>query len=264
MANKFYGLIPSPIDIRDWKYKPNKRTSCAPSNLDYYLVNRPRIKNQGSVGSCVANSLSYIIENNNNLQKPISTGFIYGNRKHCRYKGKGMHIREALASIKKDGAPLYEKCPNLNNLEVPTVINKVEDVYSNLLEHSQPYRIKSYFRISKKDLKNFLYTKKNFAIASIKWYNSYKIKNSVISFNTNDGFSYHAITIVGWCEKGWIIANSWGANWGNNGFFILPYDYDFSELWGTIDEPNNDIKKKFNNKFSKKINNILNKIKNIF
>lgn len=31
----------------------------------------------------------------------------------------------------------------------------------------------------------------------------------------------HAVTIVGWDENSWIIKNSWGRNWGENGFFRM-------------------------------------------
>jgi hypothetical protein len=46
----------------------------------------------------------------------------------------------------------------------------------------------------------------------------------------------HGVTIVGygkvkegtmvrgWCEEYWIVRNSWGANWGENGFFKLCMD----------------------------------------
>lgn len=32
----------------------------------------------------------------------------------------------------------------------------------------------------------------------------------------------HAVTIVGQTEKNeWIVRNSWGKNWGNNGYFVM-------------------------------------------
>jgi len=40
----------------------------------------------------------------------------------------------------------------------------------------------------------------------------------------------HAVVIVGWDDNlcggqgGWIVKNSWGVNWGDNGFFYIPYN----------------------------------------
>lgn len=48
----------------------------------------------------------------------------------------------------------------------------------------------------------------------------------------------HAIAIVGWNEKGFIIRNSWGTSWGQKGYSILPYDeYNklMLECWTIID-----------------------------
>lgn len=44
---------------------------------------------------------------------------------------------------------------------------------------------------------------------------------------------WHSITIVGWTEKGYIIRNSWGTSFGDNGYVILPYDdvSSFKEIW---------------------------------
>ena len=43
----------------------------------------------------------------------------------------------------------------------------------------------------------------------------------------------HAITIVGWDETGYIIRNSWGTSFGNDGYVVLPYSdaNKFRELW---------------------------------
>ena len=31
----------------------------------------------------------------------------------------------------------------------------------------------------------------------------------------------HAVTIVGWTKRSWIIKNSWGRKWADNGFFKM-------------------------------------------
>ena len=47
----------------------------------------------------------------------------------------------------------------------------------------------------------------------------------------------HAIAIVGYNEKGFIIRNSWGKYYGDNGYSVLPYeDFNkFYELWTIIE-----------------------------
>ena len=46
----------------------------------------------------------------------------------------------------------------------------------------------------------------------------------------------HGIAVIGWNDKGFIIKNSWGNNWGHQGNTVLPYDRfsEFLELWTMI------------------------------
>jgi hypothetical protein len=43
----------------------------------------------------------------------------------------------------------------------------------------------------------------------------------------------HAVTIVGYNEDGFIIRNSWGRSYGDNGYSVIPYDdfNKFMEIW---------------------------------
>ena len=43
----------------------------------------------------------------------------------------------------------------------------------------------------------------------------------------------HAIAIVGYNNEGFIIRNSWGKSYGNNGYAVIPYDDfgSFTEIW---------------------------------
>jgi C1A family cysteine protease len=45
--------------------------------------------------------------------------------------------------------------------------------------------------------------------------------------NTEENDVDHAVTIVGWSDKynAWIIKNSWGTDWGYNGYAYVHYDH---------------------------------------
>jgi len=49
----------------------------------------------------------------------------------------------------------------------------------------------------------------------------------------------HAILVIGWESRGFILRNSWGADWGLNGNCILPWAYvgfpRAYEAWKTVD-----------------------------
>lgn len=46
--------------------------------------------------------------------------------------------------------------------------------------------------------------------------------------------------IYGWNESGFLVQNSWGKDWGNNGTAILPYEYEIDSAWA-ISTMENDI-----------------------
>ncbi|XP_074042545.1 secreted Wg-interacting molecule [Leptinotarsa decemlineata] len=56
--------------------------------------------------------------------------------------------------------------------------------------------------------------------------------------NLNDRHGYHSVRIIGWGEemtynglqKYWKVANSWGPNWGENGYFRIARGTDESEI----------------------------------
>ena len=47
---------------------------------------------------------------------------------------------------------------------------------------------------------------------------------------------FHAVSIIGYNKIGFILRNSWGKGFGNNGYVTIPYDcFDkFSEIWTII------------------------------
>lgn len=53
----------------------------------------------------------------------------------------------------------------------------------------------------------------------------------------DSGGKLHAVTVVGFTTKGFILRNSWGADWNGDGHTLLPYaDWDYvKECWTSID-----------------------------
>ena len=53
-----------------------------------------------------------------------------------------------------------------------------------------------------------------------------------------NSYGGHAMTIVGYNNEGFIIRNSWGKDWGTNGYCIYPYQDWGShwEIWTTVDD----------------------------
>ena len=78
MNNFATGCVPSKKDLRD--YRLNKKV-CHSSNLpESFEVGHSKIKNQGAICSCVAHSISEVLEELNGLKTGYSTAWIYGYR----------------------------------------------------------------------------------------------------------------------------------------------------------------------------------------
>ena len=259
------GAIFSPKDVRDYQAVYTAAAVEFPKEFELKMV---RVKNQGFVGSCVAHSLSEVIEYFNNKQKndntEMSVGYIYGNRETSFHKGSGMVTRDALKAIMKYGDVPKKDFPH--NIEVPYVINEYEKVKDNLFEKSYPYRISSYAKLnSDNDVKQAL-MKNGPVVMAMDWYNDMKVKNGVLTTEKKGVAGGHCMVIYGWNEQGWKVQNSWGEYWGNNGCCIIPYDIEIREKWAVIDNiiEDMDIVKPFSFNFGKIIAIILNWILNLF
>jgi len=234
---KGLGALLSPKDVRDYK-----ATCVAGATFpDRYEVYTPPIKDQGSVGSCVAHSLAEVIEMFNHHQETdntlMSTGTIYGNREGSDHKGEGMIIRDAIKAVFNYGTAKHESFPY--NIEVPQAITQFEEVKAELSSEAYQNKISSYYDISSDDAIKAALTKGDAVIFSIKWY-----RDAVLMADTNVLYTsknkkyfsgYHCMVIYGWNEHGWLVQNSWGEEWGNQGKCVLPYDYERAETWGISD-----------------------------
>jgi hypothetical protein len=263
MIQHGFGSLFSQPDVRDYVATTSKKEFPE----EFKLQHLPAVKNQGMVGSCVAHSLSTVLEwyNRNetkNYQK-MSTGYIYGNRLLSLHKGCGMYTRDALKTISKYGDVPYEIFPQ--NVEVPDAISLFESSVDSIEDKGYPYKIKSYYKLKSIDAAKAHLLTNNPIVLSMKWFDDIKIVNGIMTTTekTSKKTGGHCMVIFGWTKDGWIVQNSWGTGWGTNGRFILPFNISTKEMWGVTDADPSDellLKKPYSSKLGRCIASVLNKI----
>jgi hypothetical protein len=223
----------SPVDVRDYRIAVT-----AQDFPETFSLPTVTIKNQGSIGSCVAHACSSLVEYHNKRQENtnivFSTEFIYGYRPLGYYVGEGMYVRDALKTLQKVG-----DCPLVllkGNHSCPKAMEIVEAKFEELKGSAYPHRISTYVKVKKvNEIKQALMNY-GYVVVSMPWYKNYKLKNGVYTYPTNPEKSgYHCVVIYGWDERGWLVQNSWGKYWGQKGCFVVPFDFKWSEAWAVTD-----------------------------
>ena len=225
-------LLPSPPDERDWPLSRLLEQTSVPPVVRYdHLV--PFIPDQGKCGSCVgqagANILNTFFNSKGKLpDKGLSPLYIYA---RCKEEDglpgvEGTFPRVALKVMQQEGA-----CPEVmlpypqllgNCLKIPTIT----DAHKKAAE---PYRIKAYARLwSLAEVKLALSAGK-LVLAGIWVTESFAKWAGKGTIGLPDGAIYggHGVMLCGHDDpkKGVIGPNSWGAGWGDKGFFWLSYDF---------------------------------------
>lgn len=207
------GAIFSGYDARDYKLVCAAREYDFPKEFELKTV---RIKCQDAVGSCVAHSLSSVLEYYNNEQNDnpaeMSVGYIYGNRSTSEYKGEGMIMRDALEAVRKCG-DVYKKdfCNGIiDNVEVPVATALYEMQKDALHKKSYPHRISQYCRVNSVNaIKASLYAG-NPVLMAMMWYDDMEVIDGVLTTSYVGEAGGHCMFIYGWNETGWLVQNSWG------------------------------------------------------
>lgn len=239
MNYQLCGALNSPIDDRDYvaedEYMQLKKLKIPP-RLSYRKYLQP-VRSQHGQGSCVAQTIAAIKEYQEKkdvkFNQYFSPQFIYNQRSN--YPRAGMYGRDAMKIIQKMGICRESIYPY-------GTIEKAEDIPSYAKEEARNYTIKSYARVhTMKGLLESLYL-------NGPCYISFPVYNYTPRFwiqrDTDEYIGGHAVTVIGYNKKGFILRNSWGADWGDNGYTIYPY-YDWrahKEIWTTIDDKSKYIK----------------------
>ena len=221
----------SPFDPKVYKAKQYLKAIILPEILDYRNVYNDYfpVFDQGSQGSCLACSGTGMRQYqeclDTGLLKKLSEQFVYNNREDT--SEEGMYMQDLMRILYKIGICLNDLC-EYGNTRKPT-----EAAYKDALKRlTQGYA--SVNTIA--EFKTALYTQGPCVIAV----SVYNYTERMWVQRPGEGFlGGHAMCCVGYNKEGFIIRNSWGTEWGQNGYCILPYS-DFNliwETWTTIDAP---------------------------
>jgi C1A family cysteine protease len=262
------GALRPKTDLRDYKLSIAAQTF----PTEYQLDPPQEIKDQGDVGSCVANMASYVKERLyqavSGVYKRFSVGYIYGNKSDPTTSG--MYLRNAFQILKNSGDVFNDDFDY--DLEIPEIQAKLQESGSARLDAlAAEHTVQTYFRVDGVTQIKTALQEYGYVGIGIPWYSDNAFDAIVTGKDVlqvvHQGTDYvgnHALTIYGWNEAGWLFANSWGAEWGNSGHCILPYEYPIEEAWCATTNPKEDIEKPIQNSLYDFILKIINIIINIF
>lgn len=234
-TTRHYGWQRDLPDHRDHLYAaPLAALGVVPPKID--LRNQcPPVYDQGQLGSCTANAIAGAIQFDRLKQKLTpdfvpSRLFIYYNERvieHTVASDSGAQIRDGIKSVGVQG-----DCPET---EWPYVITKFKvkpsaSCYADALK----YKAVSYARVTQtlSQFRGCLASGYPF-VFGFTVYESFespqvaKTGHAPLPKSSEQVVGGHAVVAVGYDDtKQWfIVRNSWGNQWGLQGYFTLPYAY---------------------------------------
>ena len=229
LPNK-YQWLPDLPDFRDFKY--SLVPIVVPHKADVLPVCSP-VEDQSTLGSCTGNALVGGMECLENIQKKpfvdLSRLFIYYNERAIEgsiSQDSGASIRDGIKSLAAQGVCTESLWPyniaKFKNKPTPAC-------YTEALSR----KISLYMRLSTlADMKNCIAAGFPF-VFGFSVYTSFEsaqvAKTGIVNLPVvgEKLLGGHAVLAVGYDDASnrFLVRNSWGASWGQKGYFTIPYTY---------------------------------------
>ncbi len=232
-VKRVYGWTPDLPDHRDYMFTAVRRVVAKlPTSVDL-RPSCPPVEDQGALGSCTGNAIAGALEFLELKDKlplvDLSRLFIYYNERvmeHTVNSDSGAQIRDGIKSVAKQGVCSEAKWP----YDIKKFAAKPTPAcYKEALKHC----ISQYQRLSTlDDMRSTLASGYPF-VFGFTVYESFEsqdvAKTGVVPMpqKSERMLGGHAVVGVGYddAQKRFIVRNSWGTDWGMQGYFTIPYDY---------------------------------------
>jgi C1A family cysteine protease len=230
MVTRKYGWVPDIPDKRDLFLKVSLfRAIALPSKVDLRSLCSD-VENQESIGSCSAQSfvaaMEYLDRKEDNQWTDLSRLFVYYNTRGDKKNDTGGYLRDGIKALAKYGACDEQIWPYVQS---KFAIKPPRAAYADGLKR----RITEYRRIEsltgvKQSLADGFPVVFGFAVYSS--FESDEVAKTGIMSLPSEGETMiggHAVIAVGYDDsrKCLIVRNSWGKEWGDAGYFYMPYSY---------------------------------------
>jgi C1A family cysteine protease len=230
---KWYGWLPDLPDHRDLFYSAIAPSMAAlPTKIDM-RSKCSLVEDQGQLGSCTANALVGALEflelKDGAQFVNLSRLFVYYNERVIEgtvHHDSGAFIRDGIKSLAKQGV--------CTEAAWPYKVSKFAKKPSRTCYRpAKKHRIVSYHRITTvHEMRNCLAEGFPF-VFGFTVYDAFEsaavAKSGVLKMPgpKEKMVGGHAVMAVGYDDgaRRFIIRNSWGSDWGQKGYFTMPYDY---------------------------------------
>jgi len=237
MPPRSYGTCPDVPDHRDHHWEAaHRQLRGLPKSVD--LRQRcPPVYNQGPLNSCSAHALAaamwFVARQRHPAARGPSRMFIYYNERSMEKRPRcnvPVSLRDGHKTLKKVGACAEHHWRyDFGNFSVRPP--------KRCYEHASDNRVERYARVVRdlKQLRACLAAGQPFTMG-MSIYESFTTprvkRDGIVSLPQQDEQlkGGHAVMVVGYrdASESFIVRNSWGRQWGRDGYFFLPYEYALS------------------------------------
>lgn len=242
--NRSYKLKPDKQDMRDKIYYAYtiKNPSQLPSSVDLRKDLSP-IVDQGNLGSCTANAIAsglgeYLQKISGIQFTPLSRLDLYWWERYI----EGTVDQDSGAEI-RDGMKIFNQLGIAPETDYPyNITTFTTEPSPKAIIDGTIFKISSYHRIQNLDYLKISLAEGLPVVTGILIYESFEsddvAKTGIVPMpdpKNEKVLGGHAVLAVGYDDSKQIVImrNSWGVNWGDKGYFYLPYTY-FTDSQGYV------------------------------